>query len=132
MRFSHLMASVVSASVVLAGLAATPVLAAEQAYSAAAMKAAQAAGKPIVIDVSATWCSTCAAQKPIVELLLKEPKFKNLVLFRIDYDNQKRAMRTFGVQERSTFVAFKGEKEVGRSTGDTDKASIEKLFDKTS
>jgi thioredoxin 1 len=34
------------------------------------------------------------------------------------------------VREQSTFVAFKGKQEVGRSSGDTNKTSIEELFDK--
>ena len=120
----------------LAGLAlmvGAPAFAAEQAtYSSAAMSAAQAAGKPVVVDVSATWCSTCAAQRPIVQSLLKEPKFKDLVLLHVDFDSQKAVLRKFNVREQSTFVVFKGGQEVGRSTGDTDKASIEALFNKTS
>ena len=114
-------------------LLATPAFAAEQAtYSPAAMTAAQAAGKPVIVDVTATWCSTCKAQAPIVKSLLGEPKYKNLVLLHVDFDTQKAVLRKYGVREQSTFVAFKGKDEVGRSTGDTDKASIEKLFDKTS
>ena len=115
------------------GLAVAPAAAAEQAtFSQAALSAAQAAGKPIIVDVTATWCSTCAAQKPIVQALLKQPRFKNLVLLHVDYDTQKSVLRRLDVRAQSTFVAFKGKAEVGRSTGDTDKASIEKLFDKTS
>lgn len=107
--------------------------AAEQmAYSPAAMKAAQDAGRPVVVDVAATWCSTCAAQKPLVQAILKDPRFKDLVLLHVDFDKQKQALRIFNVRAQSTFVAFRGKAEVGRSTGDTDRASIERLFDKTS
>ena len=86
-------------------------------YSPAAMKAAQDAGRPVIVDVTA---------------ILREPKFKSRVLLHVDFDKQKQALHTFNVRSQSTFVAFKGKEEVGRSTGDTDKASIEKLFDKTS
>ena len=41
-------------------------------------------------------------------------------------------LRKLDVRAQSTFVAYKGKQEVGRSTGDTDKAAIEALFDKTS
>ncbi len=112
-------------------LVAAPAFAAEQAtYSPAALEAAQAAGKPVVVDVSATWCSTCAAQKPIVQSLLKQPKFKDLVLLHVDFDSQKAALRKLRVREQSTFVVYKGQQEVGRSTGDTDKGSISALFAK--
>lgn len=119
--------------IAVAGIAlVSPAVAAvQETYTPAAMAAAQAAGKPVVVDVSATWCSTCAAQRPIVQSLLKDPKFKDLVLMHVDFDKQKAALRRFGVRMQSTFVAFKGKAEVGRSTGDTDRTSIEKLFDKT-
>ena len=115
----------------LAAVPAVRAVAAEQApYSASAFAAAQAAGKPVVVDVTAPWCSTCAAQKPIVQALLKEPEFKNLVLLHVDFDTQKALLRKLNVREQSTFVVYKGRDEVGRSTGDTDKASIAALFAK--
>lgn len=118
-------------AIVLAAFA--PAQAAERAvYSPATLQAAQAAGKPVIVHVTAPWCSTCAAQVPIVLSLLNDPKFKDLVLLTVDFDSQKAALRTLDVRAQSTFVAFKGTREVGRSTGDTNKASIETLFDKTS
>ncbi len=126
-RLGSLLAALVSA------LFAVPAWAAEQAtYTPAAMQAAQAAGKPVVVDVTATWCSTCKAQAPLVQSLLQKPKFKDLLLLHVDFDKQKAVLRTYNVREQSTFVVFRGKSEVGRSTGDTDKASIEKLFEKAS
>ena len=120
-------------SVAAVAFAAAPALAAEQApYSPAAMSAAQAAGKPVVVDVSAPWCSTCKAQAPIVQSLLRDPRFKDLVLLHVDFDSQKAVLRKYDVRAQSTFVAFKGKAEVGRSTGDTDARSIAKLFAKAS
>lgn len=107
--------------------------AAERAvYTPTAMQAAQAAGKPVIVHVVASWCSTCAAQVPVVMNLLKEPKYKDLLLLIVDFDKQKQVLRGYDVRAQSTFIAFKGKQEVGRSTGDTDKASIEALFDKAS
>ena len=130
----HSIRSAVAATAAFAAaLSAAPLAqAAEQPYSAAAVQAAQAAGKPVIIHVTAPWCSTCAAQKPIVRALVQEPKFKDLTVFDVDFDGQKSTVRKYGVRVQSTFVAFKGAKEVGRSSDDTSKASIEKLFDKTS
>ena len=122
----------VLASVLLVSTLGMALAAEQEAYTPAAMQAAQAAGKPVIVDVTATWCSTCAAQKPIVQSLLREPKYKNLVLLHVDFDKQKAVLRTLNVRAQSTFVAFKGKDEVGRSTGDTDKSSIAALFDKTS
>lgn len=118
------------ASLVVA-MAARPALAFEmKPFNAAAFDAAQAAGKPILIEVSAPWCPTCKAQKPILSGLAAKPKFKDMVAFEIDFDSQKDLLRKFNVAMQSTLIAFKGGKEAGRSTGDTRAASIEALLDK--
>ena len=128
----HLSRSVAAATFAAVLSVASLAQAAEQPYTAKAVQAAQAAGKPVIIHVTAPWCSTCAAQKPIVRSLVHDPKFNDVTVFDVDFDKQKAVVRSYGVRMQSTFVAFKGTKEVGRSSGDTDKASIEKLFDKTS
>ncbi|MDI1261813.1 MAG: thioredoxin domain-containing protein [bacterium] len=100
-------------------------------FDAKAFEAAQAAGKPILVEISAPWCPTCKAQKPILSELATKPKFKELVAFEIDFDSQKELLRKFGVNMQSTLITFKGSKEMGRSTGDTNAASIESLIDKS-
>lgn len=100
-------------------------------FTPAALATAQAAGEPVIVHVTATWCTTCAAQIPVVQSLLKQPKYANLVLLNLDFDRDKADVRKLGVQAQSTFVAFKGRNEVARSTGETDTASIARLFDKT-
>jgi thioredoxin 1 len=99
-------------------------------FTPAAFEAAQKAGKPILIDISATWCSTCKAQALILNKLFAEPKFKNLQVFDIDFDTQTDAMRMFGAQDRATLIVFKGSKEMGRSVFDTNRESIEALLSK--
>jgi len=100
-------------------------------FTPEAFAAAQKAGKPILVDVHASWCPICAKQKPILGELTADPKFKNLVFFVIDFDSQKDAVRTFGVRMQSTLIAFKGEHETGRSVGDSDRSSIAALLNKT-
>jgi thiol-disulfide isomerase/thioredoxin len=96
-----------------------------------AFDAAQAAGKPILVEVSAPWCPVCRAQSPILSKLRSEPKFKNMVSFDIDFDSQKDLLRKFGVQKQSTLIVFKGKQETGRSTGDANAASIGSLLGKS-
>ncbi len=95
-----------------------------------AFDAAQAAGKPILVHVSAPWCPTCKAQAPILSKLRDEPRYKDLVSFSIDFDSQKELLRKLNVQQQSTLIVFKGKSEMGRSTGDTSAASIEGLVAK--
>jgi len=99
-------------------------------FDQAAFAAAQAAGKPILVHVTAPWCPTCKAQAPILSRLLSEPRFKQLVTFDIDFDTQKALLSKFQVRLQSTMIVFKGEQETGRSTGDTDPGSIEALLTK--
>jgi thiol-disulfide isomerase/thioredoxin len=102
-----------------------------KAFDAQAFDAAQAAGKPILIEVSAVWCPICKAQKPILANLATKARFADMTLFEIDFDSQKDLLRRFNVQKQSTLIAFKGRQEVGRSTGDTNAASIEGLLDRS-
>lgn len=99
-------------------------------FTAAAFTAAQAAGKPILIDVSAPWCPTCKAQAPILSKLMSDPRFKNVVAFNVDFDSQKDVLKSFNVQRQSTLIVYKGKQEAGRSVGDTNPASIEALLAK--
>ena len=88
-------------------------------------------GKPVMLDISATWCPTCKAQKPIIEGLLQQPAYKDLTLLAIDFDSAKPTLKKFHVNMQSTLVAFKGAQEVGRSVGDTTPNGLEGLFQKT-
>ena len=88
-------------------------------------------GKPVVLDVSATWCPTCKQQKPIVDSLMKQPAYKDVTLMTIDFDAEKPTLKQFKVGMQSTLVAFKGQAEVGRSVGDTTPTGIEGLIKKT-
>ena len=98
-------------------------------FTPAAFDAAEAAGKPILIDVSAPWCPTCKAQHPILSNLEAEAKFKDLVVLDVDFDSQKDVLRRFGVRMQSTLIAFKGDRETARSTGETRAEPIARLLD---
>jgi thiol-disulfide isomerase/thioredoxin len=104
---------------------------AAQPFEADAFEAAQAAGRPILVEVSAPWCPVCRTQKPILAKLGTDPRFKDLVLFEIDFDSQKPLLRRFDARQQSTLVAFKGRQEVGRSVGETQPEWIESLLEKT-
>ena len=100
-------------------------------FSDQAFKAAQASGAPILVEIHADWCPTCKAQMPILDKLTAEPRFKDLKIFRVDFDAMKPAVKQFGAQMQSTLIVFKGSVEEGRSVGDTREASISTLLDKS-
>lgn len=103
---------------------AVPALAAEEPFTQDAFRAAQKTGKPILVEIHAAWCPTCKAQIPIVGVLSAEPKFSDLIVLRVDFDDQKDIVRSFNAQMQSTLIVYKGEKEVARSVGDTNVNSI--------
>ena len=90
-----------------------------------------ASGKPVVLDISATWCPTCKEQKPIIDGLMQQPAYKDVTLMTIDFDANKPTLKKFKVTMQSTLVAFKGAKEVGRSVGDTTPEGLEGLIKKS-
>ncbi len=100
-------------------------------FDQASFKAAQSDNRPIVVDITATWCPTCAVQKPIIESLAADPAYAEMIIFHVDFDDQKDVVRDLGAQSQSTLIAFNGETETGRSVGDTDPQSIASLFSST-
>jgi thioredoxin 1 len=123
--------SLASATLLMSLVAFAAQAAETQDYNAKAFAAAQAAGRPILVEIHASWCPTCKAQLPILGELEKQDKFKNLLVFRVDFDSQKGAVKAFGARMQSTLITFKGAVETGRSVGDTNAASIASLLDKT-
>ena len=101
---------------------------AAQPFDDQSFKQAQAAGKTILVDVAAPWCPTCRRQRPIVEQIEKETP--NLLVYEVDFDTAKDALRHFRVRYQSTLIVFKGTEEVGRSTGETDPTRIRALIAK--
>jgi thiol-disulfide isomerase/thioredoxin len=99
-------------------------------FEAEAFAAAQTAGRPILVEVSAPWCPICKAQKPILAKLAADPRFKDLVIFDIDFDSRKDVLRRFDARMQSTLIAFKGAVETGRSVGETQPEWIEGLVEK--
>jgi thioredoxin 1 len=117
-----------------AGLACAPIagaLAEPVAFNQPAFEAAQKQGKPILVQITASWCPICAKQRPILSQLEAEPRFKDLIVYNIDFDSQKDEVRAMGAQKQSTLIVFDGTTEKGRSTGETDPAAIQSLLAKS-
>lgn len=113
-------------------LASVTVQAAEKtSFDAAQFAQAQADNQSIMVMVTAPWCPTCKAQKPILDEVTGKPSFKNLKIFEVDFDTRKDVLQDLKVTMQSTLIVYKGKTEMGRSTGDTKKESIETLVNKS-
>jgi hypothetical protein len=58
-----------------------------------------------------------------------DKKFDGVQFFRVDYDNQKDIVAKFNCP-RSTLIAFKGGKEIGRMSWGMTLASVTEVLDK--
>jgi thiol-disulfide isomerase/thioredoxin len=96
-------------------------------FDRAAFQQAQAANRRILIDVWAPWCPTCRAQEPIINRVAAARGNEDLVVFRVDFDDQKAEVRRFGAQRQSTLIAYHGTRETGRSVAETDPDRIAAL-----
>ena len=125
----HLLAALAMSAAVSLGSIASAMD--RKPFDQKAFEAAQAAGRPILVEVSASWCPICKAQAPILSRLRSDPRFKELVSFDIDFDSHKDLLKKFNVQKQSTLIVYRGRREIGRSTGDTNAGSIEALLGKS-
>ncbi|MGA8158610.1 MAG: thioredoxin family protein [Rhodoplanes sp.] len=101
---------------------------AAQPYEEKSFNEAQAAGKTVLIDVTASWCPTCKKQEPIIRAIEKERP--NLVVYEVDFDKAKDLLQRLQVRAQSTLIVYKGRKEVARSTAETDPGRLRALIAK--
>ena len=128
MRRIHLL--LIATFAAFLAVAAPAVAATEADYTQAAFADAQKQGRPVLIHVNASWCPTCAKQRPIIAELAAQAANKDLIILKVDFDSQKDVLTRFGVRQQSTLIAFHGPKETGRSVGATDAADIRALVAK--
>lgn len=100
-------------------------------FTEASFAAAQATGKPVAVHFTATWCPTCKAQEKSLAALATDPALKDVTVLTSDYDQSKALQKQMNVVAQSTFVVFKGKKEVARSSGDTGAPEIKTLLTKS-
>jgi len=101
-----------------------------ESFTPQRFEAAQQSGKPIVLDIWASWCPVCAKQEPAIRQIVQDSKFADLVMLRIDFDKEKALLRSLKVTQQSTLIAYAGKREVERSTGVTDPAELRALLAK--
>jgi thioredoxin 1 len=91
---------------------------------------AKSEGKTILVDFHADWCPVCRKQSTVLPQVLKTDTYQNVVAFTADFDSEKKLKKQLKVNQQSTLVVFKGEKEIARQSGITSTEDIEKLLNK--
>ena len=87
------------------------------------------AGKPVLVDFWAQWCTPCRMLAPTVEAVAEQfSDSASVVKLNVD-DNPSTAQR-YGIKGIPTLILFRDGKEVERVVGATSKESITKMVDK--
>ncbi|TVP88283.1 MAG: thioredoxin [Pseudomonadaceae bacterium] len=76
-------------------------------------------GEVFLIDVYATWCSTCKAQQEILKQFQAENPDAQLTILEVDFDDDKKWVRHFRAPRQSTLVLYRGEDQQWFSVGET-------------
>jgi len=113
--------------ITFSALASFSVFAAGQPITATQLAEIEKQGKSAVISVHADWCSTCKTQDKVLSEFMKNPEYKNVTFYQLEYDTQKDLLKTLKVRSQSTIIVFKNGKEVARATGDTKESALAKL-----
>jgi peroxiredoxin len=97
---------------------------ADTPFSAEAFQKSQKADEKILLHFHADWCPTCKVQKKVLSKLNEEGSLKGLTIYTVDYDKETAFKKQLNVNQQSTFVAFYGAVETGRSGGITSEKDI--------
>lgn len=100
-------------------------------FDQAAFQTAQRQNRPIVVFVHAPWCPVCRQQLKTIDKVSATPAYKNLIVFRIDYDTQKPLWQRFGATQQSTLIAYHGKRETARIAHDADEAKVTAVLSRT-
>lgn len=93
-------------------------------YSDTRLAAMQSEGRAVLVEVYADWCSTCKRQSPILERILGEDAFSDVVALKLDWDAQRSEARALGAPRQSTLLVFRGGERIGMSVAETDEQRL--------
>ena len=91
-------------------------------FSIEIFEEAKASGKTIVINSYEVWCGTCGKQTKILDQAEKE--FKDIVFLSYEQSKNENIAKQLGIKFWTTIVVYKGDNEVARIVGQTNKKII--------
>ena len=91
-------------------------------FSVEIFEKAKASGKTIVVNSYEVWCGTCSKQTKILNQA--EKKFKDIIFLSYEQSKNKNIAKLLGIKFWTTIVVYKGNSEIVRIVGQTDKEII--------
>ena len=91
-------------------------------FSEEVFENAKASGKTVVVNSYEVWCGTCSKQTKVLDQAEKE--FKDIVFLSYEQSKNKDIAQKLAIKFWTTIVVYKGNDEVARIVGQTDKEII--------
>ena len=91
-------------------------------FSEEVFENAKASGKTVVVNSYEIWCGTCSKQTKILDQAEKE--FKDVVFLSYEQSKNENIAKKLDIKFWTTIVVYKGNDEVVRIVGQTDKKII--------
>ena len=84
------------------------------------------AAKPVLVDFWAVWCGPCQMVGPVLEEISEERD--DLIVGKVNVDEEQELAAQFGVMSIPTMILFKGGEAAGKLVGAMPKEEILKVL----
>ena len=91
-------------------------------FSEEIFEKAKASGKTVVVNSYEVWCGTCSKQTKILDQAEKE--FRDIIFLSYEQSKNKDIAKKLKIKHWTTIVVYKGDNEISRIIGQTDKETI--------
>lgn len=102
----------------------------KETFTEARFQALQDSGEVVLIDIYATWCSTCKRQQEILQSYRDDNPGKTFHILEVDFDDDKQWVRHFRAPRQSTLLLYAGEDQFWYSVAETRPEVIARELDK--
>ncbi len=97
-------------------------------YRMGAYHEASKRGNTIVLHFHDPHDLVSIGQKNALQDVFKKPEFKNIIPFRVNFQDEKHLNKLLHISRSATVIVFKGKSERGRLTGEVDPEKLAALI----
>ncbi len=90
---------------------------------------AQDSDKVVLLDFWAAWCGPCKVIGPIIDELAEENKEKNVLIGKVNVDDEQQLAAQFNVRSIPTLVFMHKGKIIHQSAGMIPKPNLQEMID---
>ena len=94
-----------------------PILPGWEEYDEARFHELMVRDEPVMVEIYASWCTTCLLQHRALETLQKEGKSPKIRAVRVDFDRDTAFVNKHDFRHTGTIVIFRNGKQRERATG---------------